>query len=188
MKNWTSTIDDISTQSLAEFGALNKEQLNWKPNADTWSIAQNLEHLIVINETYYPVLAAIKAGTYRSPFMARFGFIVSFLGKNVFNAVQPDRKKKMKTFPIWEPSASNLTDDILDRFQLHQKELKRQIEGAHEFINKGIVISSPANKHIVYKLETAFDIIVTHEQRHLEQAKETLQRLKQHQSLRAELL
>jgi hypothetical protein len=177
MKNWISTIDDISTQTLAEFGALSKEQLNWKPNSDTWSIAQNLEHLIVINETYFPVLAALKAGTYKSPFISRFGFIVSFLGKTVLNAVQPNRQKKMKTFPIWEPSASILTEDILERFQIHQNELKRQIEKADGFVKKGVVISSPANRNIVYKLETAFDIIVSHEQRHLEQAKETLQKM-----------
>jgi hypothetical protein len=41
-------------------------------------------------------------------------------------------------------------------------------------LEKGTVISSPANKYIVYKLETAFDIIVAHEERHLEQAKEVL--------------
>jgi hypothetical protein len=44
------------------------------------------------------------------------------------------------------------------------------------------VISSPANKNIVYKLETAFDIIVSHEQRHLEQAKEILQLMKNNTS------
>ena len=42
----------------------------------------------------------------------------------------------------------------------------------------GVVISSPANKNIVYKLEVAFDIIVSHEQRHLEQAREVLQLIK----------
>lgn len=93
------------------------------------------------------------------------------------NAVEPVRKKKMKTFPIWEPTASQVTDDILGQFEKHQTELKRQIETAKDLIEKGTIISSPANKNIVYKLETAFDIIVSHEQRHLEQAKEVLQLL-----------
>jgi hypothetical protein len=50
----------------------------------------------------------------------------------------------------------------------------KKIEEAKELVAKGTVIASPANKNIVYKLETAFDIIVSHEQRHLEQAKEVL--------------
>jgi hypothetical protein len=178
MKNWSATLHDISKQSLAEFKPLSKDQLNWKLNPNTWSIAQNLDHIIVVNETYYPVLAALKAGTYQTPFMARIGFIVSFLGKTVLKAVQPDRQKKMTTFPIWEPTKSSVPEDILERFQIHQNELMIKIEEAHEFVKKGIVISSPANRHIVYKLETAFDIIVLHEQRHIEQAKEVLQQLK----------
>jgi hypothetical protein len=182
MKNWTSTLGDISRQSLSEFGSLTSEQLNWKPNSNSWSIAQNLDHLIVVNETYYPVLASLKAGTYRTPFIAKIGFMVSFLGKTVLNAVQPDRKKKMKTFSIWEPTSSNVIDDILNRFQNHQNELIQRIEGAKELVGKGVVISSPANKNIVYKLETTFDIIVSHEQRHLEQAKEILQLIKNNTS------
>jgi hypothetical protein len=158
------------------------EQLNWKPNSTTWSIAQNLDHLIVVNETYYPVIASLKAGTYRTPFIAKIGFMVSFLGKTILKAVQPDRKKKMKTFPIWEPTTSNIIGDILNRFQNHQNELVQKIEGAKDLVGKGIVISSPANKNIVYKLETAFDIIVSHEQRHLEQAKEILQLMKNNTS------
>ena len=41
-------------------------------------------------------------------------------------------------------------------------------------LGKGVVISSPANKNIVYKLETALDIITTHEKRHFEQARRIL--------------
>jgi len=182
MKSWSSTLSDISIRALTEFGALTGEQLNWKPNSKTWSIAQNLDHLIVVNETYYPVLASLKTGTYKPPFVAKIGFMVSFLGKTVLKAVQPDRKKKMKTFPIWEPTTSNVNGDILKRFQDHQNELIQKIEGARELVEKRVVISSPANKNIVYKLETAFDIIVSHEQRHLEQAKEILQLMKNNTS------
>lgn len=174
MKNWTSTLDKITKQSQTEFGTLTKEQLNWKPNSSTWSIAQNLDHLIVVNETYYPVLASLKEGTYKTPFIAKIGFMVSFLGKTVLKAVLPDRQKKMKTFPIWEPSTSSVSEDILKRFEIHQNELKQKIEEAKGLVEQDVVISSPANRNIVYKLETAFDIIVSHEQRHLEQAKEIL--------------
>jgi len=182
MKNWTATLDDITKQCLTEFGNLTSEQLNWKPNSNTWSIAQNLDHLIVVNETYYPVLASIKAGTYKTPFIAKIGFMVSFLGKTVLKAVQPDREKKMKTFPIWEPATSNVIGDILKRFETHQNELIQKIEEAKGLVEKDVVISSPANRNIVYKLATAFDIIVSHEQRHIEQSKELLKLMKNNTS------
>lgn len=176
--NWKVGIDKVTEDAKLLFIHLAASELNWKPNPNTWSIAQNLEHLIVVNETYFPILDALKACTYKTPFMAKFGFIVSFSGKTVLKAVKPERKKKMKTFPIWEPSNSNVQTDILLRFEKHQNELKRRITDAEIFINKGCVISSPANKNIVYKLETAFDIIVSHEQRHLVQASEILDHLK----------
>jgi hypothetical protein len=136
----------------------------------------------VVNETYYPVLASLNAKTYKTPFIGKIGFIVSFLGKTVLNAVKPDRKKKMKTFSIWEPSKSEIQEDILNRFESHQTELKQKIVASKELVEKGTVISSPANRNIVYKLETAFDIIISHEQRHLEQAREILQLLTQNTS------
>ncbi|MDN5211244.1 DinB family protein [Fulvivirgaceae bacterium BMA12] len=174
MKHWISQIDQTTDAFQKHFGALSVEELNWKPNPETWSIAQNIDHLIVINSTYFPVISNLKSGNYKLPFMAKFGFMVSFFGKTILNASKPDRKKKMKTFPIWEPAKSYISPDILARFSKHQSELKQAIEASEDLIKIGSIISSPANKNIVYKLETAFDIIVVHEQRHLEQSKDVL--------------
>ena len=171
---WTTKIDSITNDFKKTFGQLTHEQLNWKPNEQTWSIGQNIDHLIVINGTYQPVIEAVKKGGYKLPLMGKMSFMVNFLGKMVLNAVQPDRKKKMKTFPIWEPTKSKVTSDVLTRFDLHQAELKQMIIGCADLLDRGSIISSPANKNIVYKLETAFDIITTHEERHFEQAKEVL--------------
>ncbi len=177
MNKWTTEIDNI-TQSIEEsFGNLNSDKMNWNPNDETWSIGQNIDHLIVINETYFPVIKSAKSGTYKLPFMAKFGFMVSFLGNTILKSVQPERKKKTKTFPIWEPTQSQIPADILYKFRVHQEELKKLIETSHDLIDDGAIISSPANRNIVYKLETAFDIIVAHERRHFKQATEILQQL-----------
>lgn len=169
--NWIEEIDKLTHLFSDKFSGLNEEELNWKPNPKAWSIAQHIEHLIVINQTYFPVLAELKSGQYKLPFTAKFGFLVRFFGKVVLNAVKPEQKKKTKTFPIWEPSTSNIAGNILDRFMVHQDELKAQIVASEDLLKNGAIISSPANSNIVYRLETAFDIIVTHEGRHLEHAK-----------------
>ena len=175
--NWINEIDAVTDACQQYFSPLSSDELNWKPNPSTWSIAQNIAHLIVVNETYFPILASLQNGQYKTAWIAKIGFLVSFFGKTVLNAVNPDRRKKMKTFPIWEPKKSNI-DDILKKFEQHQEELKHNIAASKIFIEKGVVISSPANAYIVYKLETAFEIIVTHEKRHLAQAKEVLAMLK----------
>ena len=172
MNRWIDQIDQTTQDFLRSFEGLDAEQLNWKPDPATWSIAQNIDHLIVINESYFPVIESIRKGTYRPSFLVRFGFVVSFFGRTVLQAVQPDRTRKMKTFPVWEPAKSAFPEGILERFVAHQSELKAWIGNAGDLVAQGVVISSPANKQIVYKLERAFDIIVTHERRHYEQARE----------------
>jgi hypothetical protein len=174
---WTNQIDKTTNDFVQAFGSLADEQLNWKPDGKTWSIAQNIDHLIVINESYYPILDSIRKGEYKTPFIGKFGFMVNFLGKALLKAVDPGRKKKSKTFPIWKPSQDKMLVGVLEKFEKHQEGLKSQIEQSEYLLEKGTVISSPANKNIVYKLETAFDIITTHEQRHFNQAKEVLEKM-----------
>ena len=178
MNNWTTQIDQTTQLFQTHFGQLSQAELNWKPDAKTWSIAQNIDHLIVINSTYFPLLDDLKAGKNKLPFLAKFGFIVNFLGKMILKSVQPEEKKKIKTFPIWEPTKSEIKRDILERFTAHHSQLKQAILDTKALAQQGTVIASPANKNIVYKLSTAFDVIVAHELRHLEQAKGVLALLK----------
>ena len=117
-------IDDITQNFIDSFGDLSLEQLNWKPNAKTWSIAQNMDHLILLNESYFSIIDLIRKGTYNPPLIGKFDFVVSFFGMSILKAVQPNRKKKMKTFPIWEPTKSEISIEILDRFKKHQTHSK----------------------------------------------------------------
>ncbi len=171
---WLNEIDRTTADFEREFGGLTPDQLNWKAQTEVWSIAQNIDHLIVINETYYPVIQALRQGNYQTSFWGRIGFMVNFFDKIILGAVQPDRRRKMKTFTIWQPSSSEISGDILLRFVKHQEELKQMIRDSKDFLEKNVVIGSPANRNIVYHLSAAFDIIVAHEKRHLEQAKEVL--------------
>lgn len=173
-QDWLRRIDQTTQKAQEAFSALTPEALNRKPAPDAWSIAQCLDHLIVTNLTYWPVIQQLHAGAYRTPWHGRFGFLTRFFGNIVLGSVQPDRRRKMKTFPIWEPAQSDLPGDIVARFANHQSELKELIRSSEDLLAGGTVISSPANRIIVYKLATAFDIIVTHEERHLEQALEVL--------------
>jgi hypothetical protein len=175
---WLSEIDNATNNFVKQFGALSFEELNWRPNPEVWSIAQNIEHIIKVNETYYPVVDLIRKGNYKLPFTARFPFIINFFGKFILKAVEPQRKKRVKTFAIWKPQVENIPADIINKFVIHQQELKKFFNGCSDLIEKETIIASPANKNIVYKLSAAFDIIITHEKRHFNQANEALQLLR----------
>lgn len=167
---WSAEIDQLAQAFQHDFGKLSFDELNWKPNAHTWSVAQILHHIIVVNESYYPIINQLRNQTYYTPRYGQIGFINRLFGKMVLNAVKPDQKRKIKTFPIWEPERSQVRGDIVHQFVAHQQELKTVVLGCGDLIKAGTVISSPANRMIVYKLETAFDIMIAHEKRHLLQA------------------
>lgn len=167
---WTGRIDTLTQSFRDRFSDLSAEELGRKPNAGTWSIAENIDHLIKVNESYFPMLDQLKEGKYRQPFLSRFAFLVKFMGNMILKSVEPSRRKKIRTFPMWEPVESAVPGDIVNEFVRHQARLKQYVESAAPSLARGVVIASPANQHIVYSLERAFDIIVEHEERHLNQA------------------
>lgn len=176
-EKWTSTLDQMTVKFRETFGNLTKEELNRKPGKDRWSIAQNIDHLMKINSSYFPILDQIDEGTYRTPFLGKVGFFVRLMGNWIMSSVDPDRRKKTKTFSPWEPVESEIDEDILDQFETHQQILKEKMRKCTDALDKDLVINSPVNKNIVYRLDQAFDIIVTHEERHFRQAKETMEEL-----------
>lgn len=167
-------IDQITRDFQQEFSGISSEQLNWKPSPDKWSIGQHIDHLMVINRSYYPIIEEIRQGTYKVPAIGKIGFLVRFFGNFIYKSSGPDRSKPIRTFPVWEPSTSNIDADVLTRFIKHQEELKEFIDGCADLIEAGQVIHSPANRKIVYTLEKAFDIIVVHEKRHFLHARDVL--------------
>ena len=167
---WKTEIDAVTHGFINQFSSLIEDEFNWKPHTKVWSVAQNIDHVMVINASYYPVIKHIREGKNRLPVHAGWNWLVRWFGNMILKSVAPDRKRKMKTFPIWEPAQSQLPVTLLTDFKHHQQELKQLIDSCADLIAAGIVISSPANRSIVYTLETAFDIIVTHEKRHWQQA------------------
>lgn len=169
--DWLLELDKTTQGFMKEFGELTNEQLNWKPDADTWSIAQNIDHLITINSSYYPSLDELKEGKYRIPILGKFRFLAKWIGRMILKSVDPENTKKNSTLPLWQPQQGDLKDDILERFVMHQSRLKKEMDACKDLIIQDAIISSPANRNIVYTLKQAFDLIVVHEKRHFLQAK-----------------
>jgi hypothetical protein len=172
IESWRNRIDEVTNEFKKNFSQFSEEKMNFKPNIQTWSIAQNINHLIVTNSSYFPIIEKIRTGNYRTGCLSKFSFINNFFGNLILGSVKADRKRKIKTFPVWEPGSSNFKD-ILNQFEEHQNKLKKLITESEDLLMKGQVVASPANKNISYKLELAFEIMVNHEFRHLEQAKGT---------------
>lgn len=170
--SWKKAILEVNRKVEKEFAPLTLKELYYNPSPDTWSIAENLQHLVQVNKSYFPIFNQIINHTFRPAWSGRFAIFYNTFGKTILRSVNEDRKKKIKTFILWKPTFQDDKEKILDNFLQNNFELMEWMEKLKPFLGIDTVIHSPANKIISYTLDQSFDIIISHEKRHLNQAKE----------------
>ncbi len=172
LEKWITNLDELTEQYLQTFSELTSEQLNIKPNENAWSVGQCIDHVIVTNEQYFRIIRQINEGAYQSHWMSKIPLMPKLFGKTILKSVSPETiNKKSKTFKVFEPTTSEVKDDVLSRFNMMQLQLKSYISEVKPS-NYSRIISSPVSDFVVYSLQTAFEIIIAHEGRHYLQALE----------------
>jgi hypothetical protein len=174
VQEFKTEIEAINAEFSDTFNHLSPAQMNYKPNSAVWSVAQNIEHIIKTSDSYLPTLTGIHDGSHQTSFLGRIKWWSKMCGKMILKSVNPDRLKKIKTFPLWQPPMSDSSETILEDFFTNQANFVEETLNNREEIESLIVVSSPANVNIVYTMSRALEIITTHQRRHLNQAKEML--------------
>lgn len=174
LSHLTAEVSQITAEAEQRLGKLTPAQLNWKPSPAGWSVAQCLEHLIKINESFFPVMRQIAQGTYAPPWNARLPLLPGLFGSLILKAVQPTAPRKFKASPRFEPAASDLPADIVGRFAAHQRELDGLMAQSNRVDLASVVVASPVAPLATYSLQDAYRILVAHERRHLLQAERVL--------------
>ncbi len=173
--NWQKELQALSDEVREKFSGLRVDQLNTKPAPDQWSIAENFDHLIQVNSSYFPIFKKLQNGSFQGAFIGKINFFPKMIGKMIYNSVSDGGRKKIKTFKSWEPTNSHYQEDILNQFIAVQQQL---IDWLNEpFVLKNPIIHSPVNPLIVYSLYQAIEIIIAHEKRHIAQAESVMTRL-----------
>ncbi|MFT6849925.1 MAG: hypothetical protein ACJATA_000730 [Sphingobacteriales bacterium] len=175
---WLANIQEAIKQIKGEFSSLTQEDLNFKVNPESWSIAENIQHLTLTANSYHKNFDEILSNQHTFGFLGKVKFLANFFGKVILNSVEPSRKKKIRTFPLWDPTQSDLTSEIFVEFENSQRALSTYIAKLEPFFGKNKMVASPANNKIVYPIETALEIITQHNFRHINQAKEVKKDLK----------
>lgn len=166
---------DASKKAIAAFDNLSVQQLNWKPSPDKWSIAQCLDHLVVSNTQYFPVLEKIAAGNFKPGFWERTSPFSRFFGKLMVKELGETPKRKFKSPAVFQPSKSNIEDDIILRFNTHLDKLLNLISVFDKVDLEKTIIKSPSIAFITYNLRDAITIIIQHLHRHINQGVRVLE-------------
>jgi hypothetical protein len=158
----------VTDDAQETFGALSATQLNWKPSAEQWSVAQVFEHLIKSNRGFYPALEQTASGARRGNLWERVSPLSGFFGRMVLRAIVSPRK-----FPApraLKPSASDIEADIIARFAGQQDELADKLRATEGADLRKTVVTSPISAFVTYSMLDACRIVVAHERRHFAQA------------------
>lgn len=160
----------IGIEARTVFGGLSKEQLNWKPSAERWSVAQCFDHLIASNRGYLPVIDSVSKGQKPSSVWQKVPFLPRLWGKMLVKSLDPSQVRKMKSPKRFEPAQSDISGTIIEDFVAQQGKVIEGMKASANLDLENIIITSPAASVITYSLMDAYRIIVVHERRHFQQA------------------
>lgn len=165
----------VAADAQRAFGEFNAEQLNWKPGADEWSVAQCLEHLMATNQAMFPAMDEALTSPKRTGFLERLPVLPGLCGKLMVKIVSPGFKQKLTAPPSARPAASAIDAQVVNRFVTQQCEITERINKLERLKAAQIVMTSPFVSLINYSLLDACRLIVAHERRHLAQAQRVME-------------
>ena len=161
-----------SAQAAALVGGLSETALNWQPNGGkSWSVAQCLDHLVIMNASY---LKALQAGVENNrdqleprkvPIKPSGWFARWFIGFE-----EPPPKLKLRSLKKITPP-SQLTSSILGDFQAVQNQLVEFVRQWGDTDLGDLKVKDPLfPMHLT--ADTELLIVAAHNRRHLWQAEQ----------------
>ena len=157
----------IADDVAAKYATLSSAQLNWKPNADAWSIGQNFDHIVTANRTYFATLADVAAGKKTARGWERVPLLPGVTGRLMVWGLDPKAARKMTAPQVFQPSQTDVPGDIVATFLRQQEELLTTMRQTQSERALKTVITSPASPLVTYSVLDAYRIIIVHEQHHL---------------------
>jgi hypothetical protein len=162
--------NNIAAETTSTFGPLTAAQLNWKPSAERWSVAQCFEHLVTSNKGFFPRVDGVIAGI-KPTFWQRMPVIPGLAGKLLIKSLDPKSTRKIKAPKKFQPAQSDISASVLDDFVDQQAKIVDKMKATEHLDLDKIIITSPVAAAITYSMMDAYRVIVVHERRHFEQAR-----------------
>src|SRR5947207_9780731 len=106
---------DVARDAQATFGELDARQLNWRPGATQWSVAQCFQHLLTAN-TLILRAADTAFGKSRRSVWQRLPLLPALFGSLLIRSQAPNTRGKFTAPVRAQPTASEIPADIIQRF------------------------------------------------------------------------
>jgi len=145
---------------------------NWRRAPGTWSMAECLDHLVVVGHKYLRALdRAIEDGRSKNlvgagPF--RYGLLESW----TVRAMDAPPMFRVKAPRAFAPAGERRLEEALAAFIALQDEFQKSLARADGLDLRRVKARSPVSRHLKFSLGKAFAGISAHQRRHLWQARQ----------------
>jgi hypothetical protein len=163
-------LNDVARDAHATFGGLTVRQLNWRPDATRWSVAQCFQHLLTANGL---MLTAAKDAMEHRPgsLWQRAPILPSVFGWVMIRSQAPETTRKFTAPSKARPTTSDLPGDIIPRFVDQHRDAATWMETLDERTTRRTIMVSPFVRAITYSVLDGFRLLFAHDRRHFEQAR-----------------
>lgn len=151
------------------FSNVTLQQLNWQPASTSWSIAQCLNHLIISHQEYFADFKKITEGNYKMNFWEKYSPFTKICGRIMKDQLQETVKRKMIAPKKIQP-ASNASLEVIKQYHKSLDMFLNCISNCRKIDIDKTIITSPILSIVTYSLRDAFQFLITHEHRHINQA------------------
>jgi hypothetical protein len=168
-------LDAITRETQATFGGLDARQLNWRPDATPWSVAQCFEHLLLANRLMLQAAEAALNDAAPRTLWRRVPGLPGVLGRMLIRSQAPTTTRRFKASPAAQPAASDVAPDIIRRFLEQHRDALARVQALDERDAAGTIMTSPFIKVITYSVLDGWRLMFAHDRRHVEQARRVMQ-------------
>ena len=149
------------------------DELNYKPDPDTWSALECLEHLNRYGDFYLPEIShRIQSGSEKRNDLFRSGWLGNYFAKSL---LPKEKLNKMKTFSSMDPMGSELGAEVLHTFLAQQKQTLTLLKEAETVSLSKTKTAISISSWIKLRLGDTLRVLIYHNQRHILQAARALQ-------------
>jgi uncharacterized damage-inducible protein DinB len=163
----TADAEAVRAEATRLRDTLSDEQLTWRSDPGTWSVADVFEHLRKIDKAYCRALdeAVERASPGADP------YVPSVFGRLFIRSVSPGGLRVPAPTGVRpRPTPPGGGAEAVDRFLSQQEQVLGLIERADGKDLNRARVTSPMSRLVRLSLGEALTVVVRHEQRHLAQA------------------
>jgi DinB family protein len=168
-------LENVARDVEETFGSLDGRQLNWRPDAAQWSVAQCFEHLLASNHMMSQAGEDALSGRAPKTIWHRLPFWSRMFGPLIVRSQAPEATRKYKTSPQAMPASSDISADVIQRFIEQNHQLITRLRTLDEQAAASVIMTSPFATFVSYSVLDGCRLLFTHDRRHIEQARRVMQ-------------